>query len=354
MWRVDGVMAAMGLGVGGLFVVAWLLGRENLKKLQLECTGARRVKAGKVFPVTIGVRNGRRMLDGFRIEFGVDLAGERKISGRVVWLAGGGGAKIEGRPSLVGRGLGTMQKGWVRSGFPLGLMSFEKRMEVEKEIGVLAREKVPRELSLIGQLMEGVPRGGARQAGESGEWKGLREWRAGDRVRRIAWGPSLRAEAGGGAVLVREDEPPGTHAESCLVVFHSYGSDGKLIRPDRFETALSLLSGTLGMLCGWGMPTRWVADFNNWEERELRTRRQLGRAREELMMAKRAMWTEAHDLEGVLAGAGKHESVVIISDMPPAGWKGMIPILTLNPVVVNIEKYDVPRRNLVRNKRGAK
>ncbi len=353
MWRVDGVMAAMGLGVGGLFAVAWLLGRGNLKGLRLECEGARRVKAGKTFPVTVAVRNGRRALDGFRIEFGVELAGERKISGKAVWLAGGEAARIATRPSLTGRGLGLVQKGWVKSGFPLGLMAFERGVDVEKEIGVLARDRVPRELSLIGQLMEGVPRGGARLAGESGEWKGLREWRGGDRVRRIAWGPSLRAEAGGGAVLVREDEPPGTHAESCLVVFHSHGNDGKLIRPDRFETAVSLLSGTLGMLCGWAMPTRWVADFNGWEERELRTRRQLGLAREELMMVERAKWTEAHDLAGVLAATGKHESVVIISDMSPDAWRSVVPEMSLAPVIVDIGKYDVARRNFLTRRGGA-
>ena len=340
MWRVDGVMAALGLAIGGVFAMAWLLGRLNLRGLVLGYRGPRRVEVGKGFTGHLAITNGRRVLDGFRIGFGVSLPGGKVISGKVHWLESRGRADIAQRISFAARGYYQSHKGWVESGFPLGLMRFRKEQAVSAEIGILAAIKVPREMTLSGFLLDGPPLGGSRYLGGIGEWKGLREWRGGDSVRRIAWVASMRSEAAGGGLLVREDEPPGSQAEGCLVVFHSYGGDGNLIRPDRFEKAISLMSGTLGALQGWGMPVRWVSDFNGWREMEVKSRRQLALSRECLMLANRAAWTEAHDLRSALATVRDGECVVVISDMPIAAWVVMMPKTLLPPVTIEISNYD--------------
>jgi uncharacterized protein (DUF58 family) len=205
---------------------------------------------------------------------------------------------------------------------------------------------VPRALTLRGYLLDGSPLGESKHFGGIGEWRGLRERRGGDGLRRIAWAASLRSEAAGGAILVREDEPPGSQAEGCLVVFHSYGGAGDLIRPDLFEKALSLLCGALGSLVGFGMPVRWIADFNGWEEGVLKTRRQLAGVRESLLSVKRASGTEAHDLIAALARAREQECVVVISDMPRSGWEGFVPDLVIAPVLVDIREYDGSRRKI--------
>jgi uncharacterized protein (DUF58 family) len=344
MWRVDGVMAAMGLSVAVLFLVAFVLGRMNLRSLALTYRGHSRVEAGKGFAGKLILSNGSGFADSLWIEFGIDLMGEAAVSGKVFWIAGGGAAEVEGRPVLRTRGLRSEQRGWVRSGFPLGLMSFSKKLTVAAEIGVLPKPVVPRALALQGYLLDGAPLGGSKHFGGIGEWKGLRERRGGDGLRRIAWAASLRSEAAGGAILVREDEPPGSQAEGCLVVFHSYGGAGDLIRPDRFEKALSLFCGALGHLLGCGMPVRWIADFNGWEEGVLKTRRQLAGVREGLLTVKRASGTEAHDLIAALKRAYEHECVVVVSDMPRSGWEDFVPELAITPVLVDIRDYDGSRR----------
>ncbi len=300
----------------------------------------RRVEAGKGFSGKVTLGNSKKLLDGFKVDFGVSLLGERDVAGRILWLEGGGFATAESRVVLTKRGCGTEQGGWMRSGFPLGFFAFERRLVVGAEVGVLARARIPEELRLSGYLLDGPPLGGSGCFGGMGEWRGLREWRGGDPVRRIAWAASLRAEAAGRGMLVMEDDPPGSRAESCLLVFHSFGGDGKLIRPDRFEKALELMSGAAGALLGWGMPVRWIADFEGWEGGEIRTRRQLARMREALMSAKRAAWTEAHDLSEALAGAGDRECVVLISDMAGDAWRGLARGLPLPPVAVDISNYD--------------
>lgn len=344
MWRVDGVMASMGLAIAVLFAVVWIWGRMNLSPLGLCYDGPTRVDSGKGFSGKLTLANRGRFSDCFRIAFGVKLMGESEIRGKALWLGGGGSAGIDGRVVLNTRGLRMNHGGWVRSGFPLGLMNFSKRLTVTAEIGVLPRAVVPRELRLSGFLLDGAPLGSWRNAGGVGEWKGLRERRGGDSVRRTAWAASLRSEAAGGTMLVREDEPPGSQPECALVVFHSHGGDGNLIRPDRFEKALSLLCGVLGKFLECGMPARLLADFDGWEETELKTRRQLAGLRERLMVASRAPGTEAHDLVGALGNAGRQECVVVISDMPPAAWEGFVPECALDPVLPDITDYDGSRK----------
>lgn len=346
MWRVDGVMAAMGIAVVVLFGVAFVLGWMNLRSLALAYSGPKRVDAGKCFTGNLTLTNGNGFLDSLWIEFGVDLMGEATVSGKAFWIAESSIVELEGRPVLRTRGLRSEQRGWVRSAFPLGLMTFSKSLPVKAEIGVLPKPKVPRALTLRGYLLDGSPLGESKHFGGIGEWRGLRERRGGDGLRRIAWAASLRSEAAGGAILVREDEPPGSQAEGCLVVFHSYGGAGDLIRPDLFEKALSLLCGALGSLVGYGMPVRWIADFNGWEEGVIKTRRHLAGVRESLLSVKRASGTEAHDLIAALARAREHECVVVISDMPCAGWEGFVPDLVVAPVLVDIREYDGSRRKI--------
>jgi hypothetical protein len=113
-----------------------------------------------------------------------------------------------------------------------------------------------------------------------------------------------------------------------------------LIRPDRFERAVSLLCGTVGSLISSGIPVRVLADFWNWEEVEVNSRRGLALLKEGLMLAKRADWTEAHDLSGAFSRVDSRECLIILSDMPTGAWKALVPDLVLDPVVVDIVSYD--------------
>ena len=346
MWRVDGVMAAMGLAAGALLLMAWILGRKNLGGLDLVYRGPRRVVAGKGFQARLSLQNNRSLLDAFRIDFGVDYSGGGGLARRVAWLESGGMTEVESRMILPSRGLTFVQKGWLGSVFPLGLFAFRKELEIRGEVGVLPRSRVPKELRPSGHLLDGPSLGGAGVFSGIGEWKGLREWRGGDPVRRIAWTASLKSEAAGGGLLVREDEPPGSRAEGCMLIFHSFGGDGSLIRPDRFEKALELVSGTAGLLQSWSMRIRWTADFEGWEIREIRSRRDLAQLKENLMRAQRVGWTEAHDFTAAISQVRNDESVIVISDMPRASWEQTVGRPAQESVFVDISKYDGSSRRV--------
>jgi len=59
LWRVDGVMAALGLGLGTLIALAWLLGRLNLTNLAVTFEAPPSVPHGGVVPRIVRVSHPR-------------------------------------------------------------------------------------------------------------------------------------------------------------------------------------------------------------------------------------------------------------------------------------------------------
>ena len=150
---------------------------------------------------------------------------------------------------------------------------------------------------------------------------------------------------------MRQEEPPGSNVEMCAVVFHSFGTDRNLIRPDRFERALSLLCGVVGNLIGNGIPVRVLADFWEWEPLEVNSKRALASFKESIILAKRAEWTEAHNLLEVFSKVKSRECLIIISDMPVGSWKSLVPDSALDPVIVDIAAYEkTTKRKMLKRK----
>ena len=325
LWRVDGVLAALGVAMGCVLVMAWALARLNLVGLQVVCKGPEKVRAGVVFPWVVTLVNHRRWLDGFALRIEMNLAGKTRTGGRAAWVSAGSSADLELRVSIPERAWVETQRVRLISDFPFGLFEVARTMEVAHALCVYPKPMVPRGLAFTGGRMDALDAEVAAAGEAPGEIRGLRPWRAGDSPRRILWPASLRSMARGAGMVVRECDPPGFRPVKCAVVFHSFGTDGGLIRPDRFEKALSLAAGTLLHLQGQGMPARWIADFEGWTSRPTATRAQLAACLEAMARAVRAPGTEAHDLQAALAGIGEDEGLIVISDMPVSGWRAALP-----------------------------
>ena len=325
LWRVDGVLAALGLAVWCLLVLCGWIARLNPAVLEVMLQCPEKVQAGVVFPLVITVFNRRRWLDAFGVRIELNLANRTRCGGLAAWVAAGTAADLELRVTIAERTWAGRHRVRLVSDFPFGFFEAERALKVPHEMCVLPRPVVPRGLWFSGGMLDALQADGVAAGEAPGEPHGLRPWRAGDSPRRIVWPATLRSLARGAGMVVRESDPPGIRPLRCAVVFHSFGTDGGLIRPDRFEKALSLAAGTLRQLHGQGMPVRWIADFDGWRPRPANTRAQVAACLEGLARAQRAAGTEAHDLQAALAGIGDDEGLVILSDMPVSAWRSALP-----------------------------
>ncbi len=325
LWRGDGVLAALGLAAWCLLGLAWALGRMNLRGLQVTLDGPEKVAAGVVFPALLTLRNPRRLLDAFAVQIELELPGKKRSGGHAAWIAAGSAADLEMRLAVAQRACADQH--WVRlnSDFPLGLFEVRRLLEVWHPLLVLPRPIVPRGLRVAGMLMDAAPVDGAAVGEAMGEPRGLRPWQPGDSPRRIDWPTSVRSWARGAGLVVHEADPPGFHPRRCLVLFHSFGADGSLIRPERFERALSMACGALRHLHGLGIPLRLCVDFDDWLMHPADTRAQVAACQEVLARATRAAGTEAHNLQAAASRAAEDETLVVFSDMPPSAWLNALP-----------------------------
>jgi uncharacterized protein (DUF58 family) len=343
LWRIDGVLATLGLAAWSLLGLVWWLARWNARGLEigLDCPG--KVRAGVVFPMTITLANPRRWLDAFGIRIDCELAGMVRACGRAAWVAAGSAADLELKVSMPGRGWRERHELRLDSDFPFGLFEVVRVLEVAHALWVFPKPVFPGNLNFSGGAMDTATDGNVAAGEALGEPSGMRAWRAGDSPRRIAWPVTLRAFARGAGLIVRESEPPGFRPTRCAVVFHSFSQDGGLIRPDRFERALSLAAGTLKHLRAQGVSVRWIADFQGWKSRPMNSRGEVNACLEGLCRATRAMDTEAHNLQAALAGVGDDEGLIVVSDMPVSDWSAFLPRDLRAAIVLDLsERKRVP------------
>lgn len=336
LWQVNGVLAALGVALCALLALAWVFGRLNLAHLSATFDAPATVAAGAAFPCVLAVRNRRWFWDAFDLCLELELPHRTRAPGRAGWIAAGSAADLELRLAVPTRCHRAAHPLRLWSAFPLGLFEMRRTLVVEHELLVFPRPVTPRGMRALGVLVDAAPRGGSAAGELAGEPRGLRSWRPGDRMKRIDWPASIRAWWHGAGLVSREMDPPGFQPRRCMVLFHSFGTDGSLIRPDRFERALSLASGALRQLQSMGIPARLLADFDGWEDRPSNNRSQLALCQETLARAVRTRGSEAHDVQAAAQRAAPDEVVVAISDMPAASWRQSLPKLPLPPLVVEI------------------
>jgi uncharacterized protein (DUF58 family) len=337
--RVDGAMAA--LGAGGLLVagISALAARWNLQALEVALSGPHAAAAGQPLRFRVTLRNPRRGLDAFGVQLRMKMPGGGEASTHALWIAGSSAADAELRVVPGQRGDHEIPGVALVSDFPLGLFRANRLCPCPHRLLVFPRPLVPAELLTRGAWVDDTPRSAVAAGEAQGEPRGLRPYRAGDPARTISWPATLRSRARGGGLVVRELDPPGFHPREAVLLFHSFGSDRALIRPDRFERALALAWGALKHFQGLGIPVRLMADFDGWNSRPAGKRRQLGACGELLARARRANGTEAHELQGMLSSLDESTGVLIVSDMPLASWKSSLARSGAH-VMVDITRYE--------------
>jgi uncharacterized protein (DUF58 family) len=325
LWRVDGQLAALGLAALVLLGLAAVMARFNGAAAEVLLELPDRVEAGREFPARIVLVNRHGWLDAFGLRLSVELTRGTRIASRVAWLTAGSRAVIDVRVALPKRGIISDQKVTLLTDAPFGFFETTRTIALAKRVVVVPKPVVPRGLAFSAGPLDLHEDDPMTASGGPGEIRGLRQWRPGDSVKRVSWPATVRAMARGAGWVVWETDPPGFRPARFVLVVHSFGADRGLIQPERFERTMCHAAGILRMLHAQGMPTRLIADFDDWRVHPAARAAQLAECMEILAAAKRAAGTEAHDLHAALTEIHPDEGVIILSDMPLTAWRSHLP-----------------------------
>lgn len=337
--RVDGVLITLGsaglLLLGGTFVFS----RCNLRRLAVSLRAPSRVYADAPFEVQVLFDDRRTLLDAFGIRIDLKFAGQVDVQTYAPWTAAGSSSKVRLRGSVPGRASVEEHNYTLESITPLGLFHVKASGSTSHKILVFPRPLMPRELFTQGALHDASLLPGSTPGNAPGEPRGIRPWQPGDPAKHIHWPSSMRSLSRRRGLRIRENDPPGFYPQHCTVLFHSFGAAGELIRGDRFEWALSLTCGTFRYLRDHGIPTTFLADFNDWQPLKVANRSQFSKLLVSLACAERRNDTEAHNLLPIIERVPEDHAIIILSDMPPDTWEHMLPGRPVLPIDVRQHRY---------------
>lgn len=341
----DSILLTLSVSIFIAIAGAWFFSKWNLTKLTVEADIPARVHAGHCFDSELQIHNRRRLLDAFQLKLVTSFPSSTHVHADALWVPATTTSMVQRRLSLPHRSHALNIPYVIRSEFPFGIVSSQRSGHVKQYHSLIVYPKsiVPRELIAHGSLNDMNPKAAFTHGDSAGEPRGIRQWQSGDSAKKIHWPASARSLACGNDLRVRENDPPGFHADRCHIIFHSFGTDGALLREDRFERALALLAGTLKYLLQRGIDTTLRADFMAWLALPCTNRPQYLDCLAHLAQTSRASGTEAHELSQLLETIPKGEASIIISDIEPTSW---LPHIQLPPscVIIDIRQAHFQRR----------
>ena len=331
------------LGLLGLVVLggSFLWAGRNLRDLTYSRTLPDSAFAGQLFPLKLTVRNNRKRLDAFAVEFEDTVAGPTEKGLRADWLQAGNFATRDMQSRLPRRGLIHRVQSNFESGFPLGLWKSRIELKSELEMMVFPRPVPPKmfEDPDILTLLETDEEESA-VADWDGDFHGLREFQPGDRLKLIHWPTSARSRHW----VVRQFDRrlPGR----VTILFHSIRPDLKPQPGDAFESAMELLCGMLLHFRERGTPVDMIASFNQWQTMPVESQEDLYAVLRSLAVAKRTAERNCNSLHKALAGAEAGHRVIVLSDVPLKEWESDLLELPCVTICLSVEEIYIrqPRR----------
>lgn len=346
--RFDGFFLLLGLAGAGLIGFARRRVSRNLAGIAVERRQPREIFAGEPFRID------------FLIESAARRGAHRSVRLRDSLSPGPGGADVSiaelspgerqtaGVPArFFGRGRKIGPTCELRSRYPLGLFEAARLEEYGpgRAGGLIVFPQPILPPALRARLDRSVlDHALASRAAPDviGELRGIRGYRPGDPFKGIHW-PSM---ARGRPLMVREWDPPQPRPLRFGVLFHSFETPGEIIRPDRFERALQLVSGFLRYCQELSMPVKLLLRAGLARESgvvlAMPEPQPYRRGYEALAFARRQGLRDAGELAALVGEFRDCDHLVIIADSPMRLWKRhvaseKISVVCMDPDAVAVE-----------------
>lgn len=241
-------------------VGAFFLAALNFAGLRYERDLPDVVYRNEIFPVQMRLKNGKPFPHAFDVEIRDAVISRREREPVLFPVIAPGNTECRYMTARIAqRGLYHDFGVALSSSFPLGLASCSRTEPSQDTLIVYPRPRLPADIRDM--LDAGVGSGGLRHTFSQdflGEFKSMREYRTGDRPKRISWPFSTRFQR----LIVKEIEQP--RPKRVAVLFHSFWPPGVILSRRSFERSLQLLSGLFLYLSQRGIPFDFAADFTDW------------------------------------------------------------------------------------------
>ena len=246
----------------GLVVASVIAARRAPRALEVRRSAPDAVYAGEPFAVAYDVTSGeaRLPLDGLSIADGLESGGRKASAGGepvpLPRLGPGASARVEGELTAFRRGRARFGALRLAAEPAPGLARLEASVATGGEVLVLPRRGVidaRAAAPLLSRASEADLAPASRSLGED-EWRGLREYRDGDPLRRVHWKLLARWPD---RPMVREMEDARVREATILLETYTPGRDAR--RLSRLERALSFATALAEALLESGHRVRFRA-----------------------------------------------------------------------------------------------
>lgn len=327
-----------------ILIGAYFCGKTNLKKLEMSLEHSSLIFSGKSIDLTIIARNHKKLFSSRWVTVEIVFNQDSRVTEVIDLISEKSEIKVMKRFSFKKRG-GVMSNSLkLSSRFPFYFFAFDAYDTIYSAATILPRKIKPVELEAFGDKLEGDSLSEVSFGERGGEFRGIRSWRPGDTVKSIHWQSSSKSLSQGRGLRVKEYDPPGHSAQLVTVIFHSFAIRGEVYRTDRFERAISLLTGTLDYLFTRNIITELNADFLGWNPLTMKNRADYIKILTILSEVKRAPEIFNEQLQAKLnLSAESADQVIVVSDVDPDSYKELLNIAD------NIMEIDIRQVSYGRN-----
>lgn len=314
-------MALVKLAIFALILLplSSLLSRLNLRRVDYECETPDCTFALKPFEARLRMRNRSRMFQRFTVSVDDRLLTSKAGNWLVPTLPANDAVASRRTSHMLRRGLVEPRKVVLRSTFPFGLHLSERTWRVPSNMVVYPAPLFPNNARQWSEDHFRDPESTLMdQPKDHGEFRSVREFRHGDRLKSIHWRASMRHER----LSVREFDPPLVDAYSF--VFHSYCPKDVIITQQNFERCMQLLCGFFLTCQERGIAFEFTASFNKWETVEVRTPEQLDDALKMLAVAAQRVERNPERLVQRIQRQVRLRRCFVVSNTPLEQWEHLM------------------------------
>lgn len=327
-----------------LLPLSFFLTRLNLSRIDYTCVVPSRPFAQQPFTARLQLRSHARLLPRFTIAVEDPLLTTLSAHWLLPVIRPGEEVEKRRESRMLRRGRINASPVVIRTTFPFGFFEARRVWQVDPGIVVYPAPLTPETQRNRSEDRQRDPMSALFAPPiDAGEFRSVREFRSGDRLRSVHWPASLRHDK----LVVRQFDPPLVDAFSF--VFHTYSPKGEMQKPKSFDRCMQLLCGFFLQCKEAGLPFDFTASFNKYQTVEVRDPRDIDHVLELVACAIERPERDPHRFVDRVRRRAETRRCFVVSNIPVSQWAHLLDELPMDIDCVDAQTWrSATERNLAK------